>query len=130
MAAVRPGFARLRKDREFGGGSTYGAAAQVLSRLARPLIILPAQIESGRPTDNGEARLLRRILLSAIADIIAAAETDRVAPAQRANAALARRWIAGEPGAPISFEMACAAFGISASSMRRHVETLTGHKED
>ncbi len=123
---VRQRLGELRHRSEPGGDHAYRVASHLLNSLARPFVILPTQTDRGTAVDSGEVRLLRHILLSAIADIIAAAEAGPAGGERRANAAQAWRWIAGYPGAPIDFETACAAFGMSAATIRRHVARLTG----
>ncbi len=123
---VRQRLLRPRGPHELGGGDAYRVASRVLNSLARPFVILPTQVDRHPADDSGEVKLLRYILLSAIADIAAAVETGPAGGERRANAAQAWRWMAGYPGAPIDFETACAAFGMSAAAIRRHVARVTG----
>ncbi len=110
--------------RDLSAGQAYRVASSLLNSLARPFVVLPTQIDRRAPLETGEVKLLRYLLLSAIADIIAAAEAGPAGGERRANAAQAWRWMEGYPGAPIDFETACAAFGMSASAIRRRVARL------
>ena len=73
--------------------------------------ILPGQLDHGRRADDWpEARLMRDLVLGAIADIIAARQPSAAAATarlRRTAGADAERWIAGDAGALISLADAC-----------------------
>jgi hypothetical protein len=102
-------------------------AVETLSRMLTPQVMLPVQLKS-EPDDLPEFGLLRAVLLSAVVDYV-----DSFKPSANPQVALRRReagkaaesWFAGEPGAPIEFELCCEMFGISADQMRAKIKLLT-----
>jgi hypothetical protein len=91
--------------------------------MAAPDVLLPSQIRPSEILDSPELKLLRELLLSAIADVAVPAHhvCCRVSCKCLKKARLAWSWIDGEPGASISFEMACAAFGLAPDEMRKRI---------
>lgn len=99
-------------------------ARQALNRFAG-IDILPGQITGSPGNDTPESRLMRVLLLGAIADLILGREratSCRVDHRRQLRAAAARAWIAGDAGALVSFDDACAwGFGIDAGLMRTKI---------
>lgn len=102
-------------------------AVETLSRMLTPQVMLPVQLKS-EPDDLPEFGLLRAVLLSAVVDYV-----DSFKPSPNPQVALRRReagkaaesWFAGDPGAPLEFEMCCEMFGMSADQMRAKIKLLT-----
>jgi hypothetical protein len=101
----------------------YRRASALLRQMATPDGLLPSQIQPSEILDSPELKLLRELLLSAIADVAVPAHhvCCRVSCKYLKNARLAWSWIDGEPGASVSFEMACAAFGLAPDEMRKRI---------
>jgi hypothetical protein len=125
----RPGArtGRPRKRSTPWDANAMMQAVETLSRMLTPQVMLPVQLKS-EPDDLPEFGLLRAVLLSAVVDYV-----DSFKPSANPQVALRRReagkaaesWFAGEPGAPIEFELCCEMFGISADQMRAKIKLLT-----
>jgi hypothetical protein len=102
-------------------------AVETLSKLVTPQVMLPIQLKSEQE-DLPEFGLLRAVLLSAVVDYV-----DSFKPSPNLDVAQRRRearqvsesWFAGDPGAPIEFELCCSMFGVSADQMREKIRQLT-----
>jgi hypothetical protein len=102
-------------------------AVETLSRMLTPQIMLPVQLKS-EPDDLPEFGLLRAVLLSAVVDYVdsfKASANPQVALRRREARKAAESWFAGDPWAPIEFELCCAMFGVSADQMRVKIKLLT-----
>jgi hypothetical protein len=85
-----------------------------------------ANTRAARPaTDSGEINLLRSLLLGAVEDLLAGRHPS-AKPARVWAGAIAERWISGEPGAPLSFELASeVGFQLSADACRQRILGLS-----
>ena len=102
-------------------------AVETLSRMLTPQVMLPVQLKS-EPDDLPEFGLLRAVLLSAVVDYVDSfkqSANPQVALRRHEAGKAAESWFAGDPGAPIEFEMCCAMFGMSADQMRAKIKLLT-----
>jgi hypothetical protein len=102
-------------------------AVETLSRMITPQVMLPVQLKS-EPDDLPEFGLLRAVLLSAVMDYVDSfkpSPNQEVAQRRREARKVAESWFAGDPGAPIEFELCCAMFGMSADQMRAKIRLLT-----
>ena len=102
-------------------------AAETLSRLVTPDVILPVQLKS-EPEDPPEFALLRAVLVSAVIEFVDSFKPSanlEVAQQRRENRRIAESWFAGDRGAPVEFDLCCALFGMSADQMRRKIKQLT-----
>ncbi len=124
-AGARPG--RPRKRATPWDTNAMMQAVETLSRMLTPQVMLPVQLKS-EPEDLPEFGLLRAVLLSAVVDYV-----DSFKPSPNPQVALRRReagkaaesWFAGDPGAPLEFELCCSMFGVSADQMRAKIKLLT-----
>jgi hypothetical protein len=124
-AGVRRG--RPRKNPGQWDSHTIQRAIQALSRLVTPQVMLPVQLKS-EPEDLPEFGLLRAVLLSAVLDYVDSFKPSpnlEVAQRRREARQVAESWFAGDPGAPIEFEVCCSMFGVSADQMRQKIRMLT-----
>ncbi len=102
-------------------------AIEALSKLVTPQVMLPVQLRS-EPEDLPEFELLRAVLLSAVLDYMDSFKpSPNLVVAQRRREAreVAESWFAGDPGAPIDFDLCCSMFGVSADQMREKIRQLT-----
>jgi hypothetical protein len=102
-------------------------AVETLSKMITPQVMLPVQLKS-EPEDLPEFRLLRAVLLSAVMDYVDSfkpSPNSEVAQRRREARKVAESWFAGDPGAPIEFELCCTMFGMSADQMRAKIRLLT-----
>ena len=102
-------------------------AVETLSKMITPQVMLPVQLKS-EPEDLPEFRLLRAVLLSAVMDYVDSfkpSPNSEVAQRRREARKVAESWLAGDPGAPIEFELCCTMFGMSADQMRVKIRLLT-----
>jgi hypothetical protein len=102
-------------------------AVETLSKMITPQVMLPVQLKS-EPEDLPEFRLLRAVLLSAVMDYVDSfkpSPNSEVAQRRREARKVAESWFAGDPGAPIEFELCCTMFGMSADQMRVKIRLLT-----
>jgi hypothetical protein len=102
-------------------------AVETLSRMVTPQVMLPVQLKS-EPEDLPEFGLLRAVLLSAVVDYVDSfkpSPNPQVVQRRREAGKAAESWFAGDPGAPIEFELCCAMFGMSAGQMRARIKLLT-----
>jgi hypothetical protein len=102
-------------------------AIEALSKLVTPQVMLPIQLRS-EPEDLPEFALLRAVLLSAVIEYVDSFKPSpnlEVAQRRREARQVAESWFAGEPGAPIEFELCCSMFGVSVDQMREKIRQLT-----
>ncbi|GEM_PF-3213781 len=101
-------------------------AVEALSKLVTPEVMLPIQLKS-EPEDLPEFGLLRAVLLSAVVEYVDSFKPSPnldVAQRRREARQVAESWFAGDPGAPIEFELCCSLFGVSADQMREKIAQL------
>ncbi len=102
-------------------------ALEALAKLVTPQVMLPVQLRS-EPEDLPEFGLLRAVLVNAITEYIDSFKPSpnlEVAQRRREARKVAESWFAGDPGAPIEFELCCSMFGMSADQMREKIRQLT-----
>jgi hypothetical protein len=102
-------------------------AMETLSKLLTPRVMLPVQLKS-EPEDLPEYGLLRAVLLSAVVEYVDSFKPSpnlEVAQRRREARKVAESWFAGDPGAPIEFDLCCAMYGMSADQMRAKIRHLT-----
>jgi hypothetical protein len=124
-AGVRRG--RPRKKAAPWDPNAMMRAVEALSKLVTPQVMLPVQLKS-EPEDLPEFRLLRAVLLSAMVEYMDSFKPSPnldVAQRRREARKVAESWFAGDPGAPIEFELCCSMFGMSADEMRAKIRQLT-----
>jgi hypothetical protein len=127
---ARPGARRRGRPRKNAAPwDSYAMmrALEALAKLVTPQIVLPVQLKS-EPEDLPEYGLLRAVLLSAITEYMDSFKPSpnlEVAQRRREARKVAESWFAGDPGAPIEFELCCAMFGMSADRMREKIRQLT-----
>jgi len=102
-------------------------AIEALSKLVTPQVVLPVQLKS-EAEDLPEFGLLRAVLLNAIVEYVDSFKPSpnlEVAQRRREARRVAESWFAGDPGAPIEFELCCTMFGMSVDQMREKIRQLT-----
>ncbi len=102
-------------------------AVEALARMVTPQVMLPVQLKS-EPEDLPEFGLLRAVLLNAVVEYVDSFKPSpnlEVAQRRREARQVAESWFAGDPGAPIEFELCCSLFGVSADRMRGKIRELT-----
>lgn len=102
-------------------------ALEALSKLVTPQVMLPVQLKS-EPEDLPEFGLLRAVLLNAMVEYVDSfkpSPNPEVAQRRREARKVAESWFAGDPGAPIEFELCCSMFGMSADQLREKIRQLT-----
>lgn len=124
------GTRRVGRPRKRAAAWDHHATIQALETLARlltPQVMLPIQLKS-EPEDLPEFGLLRAVLLSAVADYVDSfkpSPTAEVAQRRREARRIAESWFAGDPGAPLEFDLCCSMYGLSADQMRAKIKQLT-----
>lgn len=124
--------ARSRRGRPRGKAAQWDSnammrALEALAKLVTPQVMLPVQLKS-EPEDLPEFGLLRAVLLNAIVEYVDSFKPSPnldVAQRRREARKVAESWFAGDPGAPIEFELCCSMFGMSADQMREKIRQLT-----
>jgi len=118
---------RPRKNAARWDSNAMMRAVEALSKLVTPQVMLPVQLKS-EPEDLPEFGLLRGVLLSAIVEYVDSFKPSpnlEVAERRREARKVADSWFAGDPGAPIEFDLCCSMFGMSADQMREKIRQLT-----
>jgi hypothetical protein len=124
---VRARRGRPRKKAAQWDSNAMMRALETLSKLVTPQVMLPVQLKS-EPEDLPEFGLLRAVLLNAIVEYVDSFKPSpnlEVAQRRREARKVAESWFAGDPGAPIEFELCCSMFGMSADQMREKIRQLT-----
>jgi hypothetical protein len=118
---------RPRKQTATWDNNAMMQALETLARMLTPQVMLPVQLKS-EPEDLPEFGLLRAVLLSAVVEYVDSfkpSPNPDVAQRRRESRRVAESWFAGDPGAPIDFELCCAMYGVSADTMRAKIKQLT-----
>jgi hypothetical protein len=126
-AGDRGRMRRPRKQHTAWDNHAMIQALETLARMLTPQVMLPVQLKS-EPEDLPEFGLLRAVLLSAVVDYVDSfkpSPTSEVAQRRREARRVAESWFAGDPGAPIEFDLCCAMYGLSADQMRAKIKQLT-----
>lgn len=126
-SGVRSRRGRPRRKASQWDSNAMMRAVEALSKLVTPQVMLPVQLKS-EPEDLPEFGLLRAVLLNAIVEYVDSFKPSPnldVAQRRREARKVAESWFAGDPGAPIEFELCCSMFGVSADQMREKIRQLT-----